>query len=442
MAIESPLAALSPMAAPAHKHTGKTSTTAEAAPAQGFRALLDGVEATARAQPPADAGLPSKGAAASEPPVSDTSTLPADAAAMLAAFWMPPPAPVNAPPAGTAAMAVGAALASTASGTALDAATAAVTAGSPPLAARSAPPDLATAALTSTPSPTPATTLAAAAPVLQAPALVALAAAATAAPMGSYAVVLEQMQNRLGASGAGARNGTADKPLAVGAAKAVLGTAGADLRADAAASLLPVATPLQTATQLAKAAETMPWTLRESTDTRSDATESGGLPTERLPDGLVALPQFTATIHFESASTSMGVQQQAPEAAIADQVGYWIAQGIQNAELSFDGADALPVQVSISLSGNEAHVEFRTDQPETRELLSGSAGHLKDLLHSEGMVLSGLSVASSGAGGSQARERRAQGEAPPQTAQPRAEEGGVRPAAPVRASLGAVDLFV
>jgi flagellar hook-length control protein FliK len=254
--------------------------------------------------------------------------------------------------------------------------------------------------------------------------------------MASYASVLEQMQSRLAAGSGGLRSGTPDKGVAVGTTKAVPGTAAADIRADAAASLLPMGSAMETAT---RATESMQWTLRESTE-KSEAT---GLVSDKLPEGLVVQSGFTATVSFDSASISTGAQQQAPEAAIADQVSYWISQGIQNAELTFDGADAQPVQVSISLSGNEAHVEFRTDQLETRDLLTGSAAHLKDLLQSEGMVLSGLSVASSGAGGSQGRERRAPGEGQPNTAQSRAEDGvAVRSTAPARAPQGAIDLFV
>ena len=88
-----------------------------------------------------------------------------------------------------------------------------------------------------------------------------------------------------------------------------------------------------------------------------------------------------------------------PEQMVADTVGYWVSQGIQKAELKLDGFGSDPVQVSISLNGDEAHIGFRTDQPEIRQILEGAASQLKDLLSNEGLVLSGVSVGGSGPGG-------------------------------------------
>ncbi|MHB1114986.1 MAG: flagellar hook-length control protein FliK, partial [Acidovorax defluvii] len=49
-------------------------------------------------------------------------------------------------------------------------------------------------------------------------------------------------------------------------------------------------------------------------------------------------------------------------------------------------------QVTVSLSGSEAHVTFRSDQAHTRELLDSSMSQLRDLLRDEGLVLSGTTV--------------------------------------------------
>jgi flagellar hook-length control protein FliK len=131
-----------------------------------------------------------------------------------------------------------------------------------------------------------------------------------------------------------------------------------------------------------------------------------------------------------------------PEVAVAEQVSYWIARDVQNAELKVDGLGASPVEVSISLQGNEAQVAFRTDQVEARQVLEGSVSHLRELLGNEGLVLSGVSVGSSGADGSASQERqarqggRAAAVAVPQT---QATEANVRAG---RASGRAVDLFV
>jgi flagellar hook-length control protein FliK len=87
------------------------------------------------------------------------------------------------------------------------------------------------------------------------------------------------------------------------------------------------------------------------------------------------------------------------ETALADNVSYWVAQGVQKAELKLDGFGGEPVQVSISLKGDVAHIGFRTDQPEVRQLLESAVTQLKEMLTSEGLVLSGVSVGASGQGG-------------------------------------------
>jgi flagellar hook-length control protein FliK len=96
------------------------------------------------------------------------------------------------------------------------------------------------------------------------------------------------------------------------------------------------------------------------------------------------------------------------EELVTDQVAYWVNQKTQTAELTLDRAGQ-PVEVSVSLSGNEAHVTFRSDQSETRELLDRSMAQLSDLLRSEGLVLSGMSVGTSardGAGSGDSGQQR------------------------------------
>lgn len=90
------------------------------------------------------------------------------------------------------------------------------------------------------------------------------------------------------------------------------------------------------------------------------------------------------------------------EEQVADQVAYWVNQKTQNAELTLN-RDGQPVEVSVSLSGNEAHVTFRSDQAQTRELLDQSMAQLRDMLRSEGLVLSGMSVGTSARDGAGAQ---------------------------------------
>lgn len=83
------------------------------------------------------------------------------------------------------------------------------------------------------------------------------------------------------------------------------------------------------------------------------------------------------------------------EDAVAEQVAYWVHQNLQNARLTVKH-DGQPVEVSVSLTGNEAHVAFGSDEVQTRELLDGSVAQLRDMLRQEGLVLSGVTVGESG----------------------------------------------
>ncbi|KRH98887.1 flagellar hook-length control protein FliK [Curvibacter sp. PAE-UM] len=84
------------------------------------------------------------------------------------------------------------------------------------------------------------------------------------------------------------------------------------------------------------------------------------------------------------------------EMRVAEQVSYWIGRGAQNAELEVEGLGEGPVKVSIELQGQEARVEFRADQAQTRQVLQDAMPHLRELLEREGLVLSGMSVGTSG----------------------------------------------
>jgi flagellar hook-length control protein FliK len=127
---------------------------------------------------------------------------------------------------------------------------------------------------------------------------------------------------------------------------------------------------------------------------------------ERDTEGVVAA-QFTplGVTSYASAAVqdASGVS---PDMQVAQQVTYWISQDIQNAELKLDGLGKHAVEVSISMNGNEAHVTFRTDELQARTLLEGAAMHLKDLLQSEGLVLSGVSVGTSDGGDAGGEDRK------------------------------------
>lgn len=111
----------------------------------------------------------------------------------------------------------------------------------------------------------------------------------------------------------------------------------------------------------------------------------------------------------EGTSVFADPAQAAREDQVAEQVSYWINQKTQNAELTLQ-RDGQPVEVSVTLTGNEAHVAFRSDQSQTRELLDRSMAQLSELLRSEGLVLSGMSVGTSSGRGDDASGAERQGQ--------------------------------
>lgn len=118
-------------------------------------------------------------------------------------------------------------------------------------------------------------------------------------------------------------------------------------------------------------------------------------------------PAAPETGGVDNAQTFSDANPMGAEEQVADQVAYWVNQKTQSAEMTLN-RDGQPVEVSVSLSGNEAHVSFRSDQAETRALLDQSMAQLSDLLRSEGLVLSGMSVGTSAQGGSGANGERGQ----------------------------------
>ena len=111
---------------------------------------------------------------------------------------------------------------------------------------------------------------------------------------------------------------------------------------------------------------------------------------------------------LDAAAVFADPSQAGAEEQVADRVAYWVHQKTQNAELMLD-RDGQPVEVSVTLTGHEAHVAFRSDQAQTRELLDQSMAQLRELLRSEGLVLSGMSVGTSagqGAGSSEQQRQR------------------------------------
>lgn len=115
-----------------------------------------------------------------------------------------------------------------------------------------------------------------------------------------------------------------------------------------------------------------------------------------------SLPSDTPRLDVPAAAPDAGSMT---EMRVAEQVSYWASRGgVQNAELQVDGLGEGPVKVSIALQGQEARVEFRADQAQTRQVLEDAMPHLRELLAREGLVLSGVSVGASGSDGAAGRQ--------------------------------------
>lgn len=86
---------------------------------------------------------------------------------------------------------------------------------------------------------------------------------------------------------------------------------------------------------------------------------------------------------------------------VAETVSYWATQGVQSAELTLDGLGDEPVEVHISVDGDQAQIDFRTNQPEIRQVLESASAQLKTMLSGEGLQLAGMSVGTSSRGDAQ-----------------------------------------
>ena len=173
------------------------------------------------------------------------------------------------------------------------------------------------------------------------------------------------------------------------------------------------------------------------------AAEGGAQPAHAAVGGAEQAFEPGALVP-DGSGVAADATQQAADEQMAEQVAFWINQNNQSAEMTLD-RDGQPVQVRVSVSGNEAHVVFRSDQVQTREALDASMAQLRELLQNQGLVLAGATVDSSAGGGSQREPGQRQGGQPgrAQVAVPGVEGavGGARATAQQQ-GRGGLDVFV
>jgi flagellar hook-length control protein FliK len=107
---------------------------------------------------------------------------------------------------------------------------------------------------------------------------------------------------------------------------------------------------------------------------------------------------------------------------VAETVSYWVTHGVQSAELTLDGFGNEPVEVRISLDGDQAQIDFWSNQADVRQVLEDASAQLKEMLSREGLQLTGMSVGTSG------RERgQSEGDQPKQSSIRQAKLSSVEP---------------
>ena len=182
---------------------------------------------------------------------------------------------------------------------------------------------------------------------------------------------------------------------------------------------------------------------RQSSAREGGAGEGGAQPAHASVGGAEQVFEPGALMP-DGSGVAADATQQAADEQMAEQVAFWINQNNQSAEMTLD-RDGQPVQVRVSVSGNEAHVVFRSDQVQTREALDASMAQLRELLQNQGLVLAGATVDSSASGGGQREPGQRQGGQPgrAQVAVPGVEGavGGARATAQQQ-GRGGLDVFV
>lgn len=135
--------------------------------------------------------------------------------------------------------------------------------------------------------------------------------------------------------------------------------------------------------------------------TRSTGGPSGSSSIDGAFSNMMASTN-RADVVFEVPQTSEVIS----DTAVAETVSYWASHGVQTAELKLEGFGDATVEVSILLNGDQAQIDFRSDQVEVRRVLEDATVQLKEMLSSEGLQLAGVSVGLSGSGGGTAGEQR------------------------------------
>lgn len=112
----------------------------------------------------------------------------------------------------------------------------------------------------------------------------------------------------------------------------------------------------------------------------------------------------TPSVDAPAADAALSLPDDAWADQLSEQVAFWIQQKTQRAEMTID-RQGKPVQVQVAITGSEAHVTFRSNEQQTRDMLDASTAQLREMLEQQGLTLAGVTVQSGGAGGQGASAR-------------------------------------
>jgi flagellar hook-length control protein FliK len=129
-------------------------------------------------------------------------------------------------------------------------------------------------------------------------------------------------------------------------------------------------------------------------DAQGEPKTASGMPGDPGSTGMLsALATGSAAPVFampgETASATLPVPLHSAEFpnALASQLGSWLTNGTQRAELKLNPAEMGPISVQLSLNAGEARISFAAASEQTRTALQDSLPQLSQLLERAGMTL-------------------------------------------------------
>lgn len=130
--------------------------------------------------------------------------------------------------------------------------------------------------------------------------------------------------------------------------------------------------------------------LQPKPNERAEGSKSAAITADLLSAGQGSGTRLTENAVKEAQQAQDAAFDSHNDAPVQD-MRFWLQGKQQRAEVVLE-KDGQPVRVQVSLRGNEAHVTFKADQAQTRELLDASLNQLREMLEQQGVELTGVSV--------------------------------------------------